>query len=191
VIAALVLAAGAARRFGAQKLVASVHGTPLVRASVERVLGVGPEFVIVVVGHDADQVRRALIGLPVEIVVNPRPDDGLSSSLRIGVEMLPSNAEAVLVALGDQPMDHDEIMPALVARFAMGSASIVAPRYLGVQGVPVLFARELFAELAALTGDVGARSVVVRDPSRVAYVDFDFPMPPDFDTPADVERHGG
>jgi molybdenum cofactor cytidylyltransferase len=187
-IVALVLAAGAARRFGAQKLVHPVGGVPLVRAAAERVVAAGPERTIVVVGHDADAVRRALTGIAVTIVENPHPEQGLSSSLRAGLSAVPSSAVAVLVALGDQPLDHDEIIPALVARFGGDGAAIVAPRYRGVQGVPVLFARRVFPELAALTGDRGAKSVVERDPSRVAYVDFDFPMPADVDTPADLER---
>ncbi|MGH7670878.1 MAG: nucleotidyltransferase family protein [Gemmatimonadaceae bacterium] len=186
-IVALVMAAGAARRFGTQKLVYPVRGEPLVRAAVDRVVAAGPEQTIVVVGHDSDAVRRALAGLPVTIVENPYPEQGLSSSLRAGLAMVPSNAVAVLVTLGDQPIDRDEVLPALVARFGGDDAPIVAPRYQGVQGLPVLFARSVFPELERLSGDRGARSVVERDPSRVAYVDFDFPMPPDIDTPADLK----
>ena len=186
-IAALVLAAGAARRFGSPKLVQPVRGEPLVRASVERVLAAGPERTIVVVGHGATAVRRALAGLDVQIVTNPRPDDGLSSSLRAGLAAVPSNAVAVLIALGDQPITHDEVIPALIARFGGNDVAIVAPKYRGDQGLPVVFSRAVFPELEALTGDRGARSVVEADPARVAYVEFDFPMPPDVDTPGDLE----
>lgn len=187
-IAALVLAAGASRRFGRQKLLEPVRGVPLVRASVERVLAAGPELTVVVVGHDAPAVRRALAGLDVTIVENRHPDQGLSSSLRAGLAVVPANAVAVLVALGDQPITHDGVIPALVSRFGGDDCAIVAPRYLGVQGLPVLFARSMFAELEAITGDQGARSVIRANPSRVAYVDYDFPMPPDVDTPQDLER---
>lgn len=186
-VTALVLAAGASRRFGSQKLVAPVHGVPLVRASVERVLAARPGKTVVVVGHDAAAVRAALDGLPVTIVENPEPGAGLSSSLRCGVAAVPADAAGAIVALGDQPIRRDEVIPALVDRFGYGTAAIVAPRYCGTQGVPVLFARRVFPELERLTGDRGARSVVERDPSRVAYVDFDFPMPHDVDTPADLD----
>jgi molybdenum cofactor cytidylyltransferase len=185
-IAAVVLAAGAGRRFGSQKLLHPVDGVPLVRVSVERVLAAGAEETIVVVGHDAAQVRRALSGAAVTVIENPDPEAGMSASLRVGIAAVPPQAVAAIVALGDQPLDHDEIIPSLVARFGIDDAPIVAPRYQGVQGVPVLFARSVFPELDALRGDQGARRVVARDPSRVAYVDFDFPMPADIDTPADV-----
>ncbi len=190
-IVALVLAAGAARRFGSQKLLEPLRGEPLVRASVDRVVAAGPEQTIVVVGRDGGAVRRALAGLPVTIVDNPDPDRGLSSSLRAGLALVPASAVALLVTLGDQPIDRDEIIPALVARFGGDDSAVVAPRYRGVQGLPVLFARAVFPELARLTGDRGARSVVERDPTRVAYVDFDFPMPADVDTPDDLERLAG
>ena len=186
-IAVIVLAAGAARRFGSQKLLHPLDGVPLVRASVERLLSAGPEQTIVVVGHDADGVRHALSGVAVTIVENPDPDRGMSSSLRAGLAAVSGRAVAVIVALGDQPLDRDEIVPSLVARFGGDDAAIVAPRYQGVQGVPVLFARPVFPELEALTGDEGARRVVMRDASRVVYVDFDFPMPADVDTPGDLK----
>ena len=192
-IVALVLAAGAARRFGSQKLLAPVGGEPLIRASVDRVVAAGPERTIVVVAPDGEgrAIRHALAGLAVTVVVNPHPERGLSSSLRAGLAAVPANALAVLVTLGDQPIDRDEILPALVARFGGDGLPIVAPRYKGVQGLPVLFARAVFPELEALAGDRGARSVVERDPARVAYVDFDFPMPPDVDTPGDLALLAG
>lgn len=187
-IVAIVLAAGAATRFGSQKLVQPVHGVPLVRASVDRVVSAGPERTVVVVGHDAAAVRNALTGTDVQIVVNPHPERGMSSSLRAGLDAVPSSAVAVLVALGDQPIVHDEVIPAIVARFGGDDSAIVAPRYRGVQGLPVLFSRAVFDELRVLTGDRGARSVVNANPSRVAFVDFDLPMPPDVDSPADLDR---
>jgi len=64
----------------------------------------------------------------------------------------------------------------------------VAPLYRGVQGNPVLFAAAVFPELRALTGDRGARSVVEKDPARVALVSFDLAMPADLDTFEDYER---
>ncbi len=187
-IAAIVLAAGAGRRFGSQKLVQLVDGEPLVRASVERVVGAGPELTIVVVGHEAAAVRRALSGLAVEIVTNPRPSDGMSSSLRAGLAVVPSSAVAVLIALGDQPIVHSSVIPGLMARFSSNDVAIVAPKYCGIQGLPVVFGRSVFGELDALTGDRGARSVIEADPARVAYVAFDHPMPPDVDTPEDLDR---
>ena len=185
-IAAIVLAAGAARRFGSQKLVAEMVGLPLVRLSVERVIAGTSNGVIVVLGHDADAVRSALAGLPVRFVYNPRPEEGLGTSLSAGVNALSPDTEAAIIALGDQPVVRRNVFPALIARFQQGGAGIVAPRYDGVQGTPVLFARAVFPELARLTGDRGARTVVERETSRVAFVDFPYGMPRDVDSPEDL-----
>ena len=81
-------------------------------------------------------------------------------------------------------------MPALLGAWRRTGKPIVAPVYRGVQGTPVLFAAEVFAELAALGGDAGARPVVAARPERVERVAFDLPMPPDVDTPEDLAALG-
>jgi molybdenum cofactor cytidylyltransferase len=96
---------------------------------------------------------------------------------------------AILIALGDQPLLDERIVPGIVRAFdpAVG-ARIVAPRYRGVRGNPVMFSRELTDELLGISGDQGARAVVERDPKRVLYVDFDLDAPIDVDTPDDTVR---
>jgi len=101
---------------------------------------------------------------------------------------LPAGTEAALIVLGDQPFLPGEIIPALVTARARTGKAIVAPRYRDGRGNPVLFTRQVFPELLGIAGDQGARSVVERDPDRVALVDFDFPMPPDLDTPEDYDN---
>jgi molybdenum cofactor cytidylyltransferase len=91
----------------------------------------------------------------------------------------------VLIALGDQPKTPDSVVPALLAAFARSGKPIVVPVFRGVQGTPVVFGRDVFPELAQLSGDVGARSVVEARPERVERVAFDLPMPRDVDTPED------
>lgn len=185
---AVVLAAGRASRFGDQKLVADYRGVPLVRRAVENVLASSVERVCVVVGYDADAVEEAVAGLGVSTVRTPEPDDGMSSSIRVGVEAA-SGAEAVLVVLGDQP----EVGPGIVNRVLEADpdrdADVVVPVYRGgVPANPVLFRSPVFPELLALEGDGGARSVVERTPDRVKRVAMDRPVPRDVDTRADLRR---
>jgi molybdenum cofactor cytidylyltransferase len=182
VIAGLVLAAGLSRRMGQPKLLLPLGGRPVIRWSVERVLeaGVGP--VIVVAGHERAAIEAVLSGLPVRVVANPEPEAGQGRSIAVGVAALPADSEAVLVALGDQPDVPREVVAALVAALRRGGAMVAAPVYREGQGTPVLFARRVFPELLALSGDRGARAVVERDPGRVALVALDLPMPPDVDT---------
>ena len=186
-IAAVVLAAGLARRMGRQKLLLNLQGEPVVRWAVERLVPhVGD--IVVVTGQDDAAIREALSGLNLRFAVNPSPQAGQGSSIAVGVAALPPWTQAALIALGDQPRVPDAVVPALLAARERAGKAIVAPVYRGAQGTPVLFTAQIFAELKALTGDAGARAVVTRHPERVERVSFDLPMPPDVDTPEDFAR---
>jgi len=187
VISALLLAAGSSRRFGAPKLLQSLNGRPVVRWSAEALVGVADELVVVTPPDDAP-LRRALDGLVARYVVNPRATDGMAGSLACGVASLAADVEAVLVALGDEPLLPRRCHERVVARFREGGADVVAATYGGVRGHPVLFSRAVFPEFRDLTGDNGARSVADRDPARLVLVDMDEPRPIDVDTPEDLAR---
>jgi molybdenum cofactor cytidylyltransferase len=187
VIAGIVLAAGFARRMGRQKLLLDLRGKPVVRWSVEAILPHAGD-VVVVTGQDDAAVRAALEGLPVRFALNPRPQAGQGSSIAVGMAALKPWTAAVLIALGDQPRLPEGVIPALVQAREETGRAIAVPVYRGIQGTPVLFAGEVFGELAALSGDTGARAVVQARPERVARVEVDAPMPLDVDTPEDYAR---
>jgi molybdenum cofactor cytidylyltransferase len=187
VIAGVVLAAGAARRFGSQKLLASIGGVPLVRRSVEALHDTSLDEIIVVLGSDASAMAAALAGLPVRTVTNAEYAAGMSTSLRAGLDALEPHTDAALIALADQPGVDARIVDKLVERYRAARAPIVAPLYRGgVRGNPVLFDQSIFAELRTVTADEGGRSVVARDPTRVALVEIDLEMPRDVDRPEDI-----
>jgi molybdenum cofactor cytidylyltransferase len=186
-IAAIVLAAGFARRMGRQKLLLDLRGKPVVRWSVEAILPhVGDT--VVVTGQDDEAVRAALGGLAVRFAVNPRPRDGQGSSIAIGAGALKPWTAAALIALGDQPRLPEGLIARLLNERERSGKAIVAPVYRGTQGTPVLFSSDVFNELRALGGDAGARAIVQARPERVARVPIDAPMPPDVDTPEDFAR---
>jgi molybdenum cofactor cytidylyltransferase len=198
-IAGVLLAAGSARRFdGVQKLLAPVThvggNVPLVRLAALGLVEAGLERIIVVTGHDAGKVQDALAGLDVRFVFNAAHAAGMSGSLRAGVEEVGRqwpDTTSLLIALGDQPLLGSGVIQELTKRFGVvteraSPVKIVAPRYRGEAGTPVLFSTEVVPELLRITGDRGARSVVDRDAARIAYVDFAHPAPPDVDSAADL-----
>lgn len=200
-IVGVLLAAGSARRFGAQKLLASIaretdgESAPVVRLSAERLLAAGLGKTIVVLGSEHEAVRAVLRDLPVSFVVNEHYAEGLSTSMKCGVSAalaLGDEVEAVAIALGDQPTIGPHVLPALAERFVrdagdgIGYRIIVGPRFRGVRGNPVIIGRGILPELLEVTGDQGARDVIARNASSIRLVDFDEPMPLDVDTPADL-----
>ena len=185
-IAGVVLAAGKSVRFEGTKLLANIGEVPLVRIVVDHVLR-AVDHVVVVLGHDADRVGAALTGLPVTMVNNARYAEGMGTSVGVGVASLPAEIDAVLVALGDQPVGVD-VINSLITEYQQGGYPIVAPVYNGVRGNPVIFDRRFFPELMALSGDRGARDLIDRHTDVLAAVPFAFAPPVDIDTQEDLQK---
>ncbi|HSQ31583.1 MAG TPA: nucleotidyltransferase family protein [Gemmatimonadaceae bacterium] len=185
-IAGLLLAAGGARRFGSQKLVAKVGGVPIVRRAAEA-LASGVDELVVVTGSDGVVVRDALAGLNLRCVENAEWAAGLSTSLRAGILALDGEASAAVIALGDQPGLDPELVRTVTDTWRATGKPIVAVRYHGARGHPVLLDRAVFGEASEVRGDMGARMLIERDATRVAYVDVEADAPRDVDTPVDLE----
>jgi molybdenum cofactor cytidylyltransferase len=164
-----------------------VHGEPLIRHTLQRVLASSLDEVILVVGHEADEVRDTVADLPVKCVFNPDAAAGQSTSVRAGLAALSSDVEAAVFILGDQPGIDPAVIDALVAAWRTSGAAVAAPRYQDRMGNPVLFDRRVFPELAALEGDTGARPVVRahHDSGDLHVVPVPGHAPPDVDTEAD------
>ncbi len=184
-IAAIVLAAGRSTRMGeANKLLMDLHGTPMIARTVAATASVASP-VIVVTGHDADAVTRALRDARVTIVHNPRYADGMATSLKAGLMALPSNADGVLVCLGDMPAVTSAAIGQLVAAFnPVEGRAIIVPTYQGKRGNPVLFARAFVDEMRAAEGDAGARALLSQHADAVYEVETDAGVLADADTPA-------
>jgi molybdenum cofactor cytidylyltransferase len=191
---ALVLAAGAASRFGGGKLVVDWRGAPLVTWAVRAALAAQVDQATVVLGAEADQVQRALT----QVVVDDRLrlvealdwDQGQSASLRAGVRALPADARAVAVFLGDMPSVDPAMADRLLDAVLAGApaARLRSPRG---PAHPAAFSAEVFPDLLALTGDQGARSLFDRLGAAVAVFETDHPGATlDIDTPGDLVLAG-
>jgi molybdenum cofactor cytidylyltransferase len=163
-IAAVILAAGRSTRMGGpNKLLAEIGGRPLVRIAAEEALASRARPVIVVTGHQREQVEAALEGLDVVIIHNPNFADGLSTSLKAGLAAVPEEAHGAVVCLGDMPQVRSALIDRLIAAFdPERGALVVVPTIGGKRGNPVVWSRRFFPELMALDGDVGARHLIAR-----------------------------
>ncbi|MFT3808735.1 MAG: molybdopterin-binding/glycosyltransferase family 2 protein [Micropepsaceae bacterium] len=186
-IAAIVLAAGRGQRMGATKQLARIGAQPMVRRTAESVRAAQVEQVVVVTGHEAEDVGAALRGLDVTIVRNPAFAEGLSTSLRAGLEALPPHCDAALIALGDMPAVSAADIDRLIAAFDPAEGrSIVVPIHQGKRGNPVLWSSAYFPEMTALTGDAGARRLLTDYAEAVVEVELGPSVLTDIDTPADL-----
>lgn len=186
-VSAVLLAAGAARRMrGADKLLEVIDGVPLIRRAAQALLASRADETLVVLGPGQDGRRAALSGLPLRLVENRTPAEGMASSVRAALAALAPEADAAILALADMPEIGPAHLDRLIAAFdpAEGRAICRAATQDGRPGHPVLFGRRFFETLARLEGDRGAREVLeehadlvelVPTPGRAAIVDLDDP----------------
>ena len=188
-ISAIILAAGASTRFGQPKQLLDWGGVPLLAHVAGVALDAGLAPVIVVLGCQAEAARAAMGTRPVQTVMNWRWEEGLSTSVRAGLTALPPETQAVILMQCDQPLVTTDLLRRIVARFEETGAAIVHPTHAGQRGTPTLFARCLFPELAAVSGDKGGRTVIARHADEIATFEVANPDAlADIDTPADYER---
>ncbi len=170
-VAALVMAAGKSSRMGQFKLLMPIDGTPMIASTVDALLASSVTDVIVVTGRDADGVRAALGDRPVRLVHNPDFADGLSTSLKTGLSALPADADAFLVALGDMPKVTAGDIDRLIAAYDPDEGRLICvPAFDGRSGNPILWDRRFIEAMQGLTGDSGARSLMLRHGEAVVEV---------------------
>jgi CTP:molybdopterin cytidylyltransferase MocA len=182
---AIVLAAGASTRFGSPKQLVRIAGRPLLHTAVTRASEVTGSALIVVLGCGAAELGALLKHSPGSVVINQDWREGLASSIRAGIARLPLTCAGALLLLADQPAVSTDDLKRLAGTWRKQPQYIAAALYAGTVGVPAIFPRSLFPELAQLRGDAGARILLRRNAARVVRV----PMPSaaiDVDTPEDL-----
>jgi CTP:molybdopterin cytidylyltransferase MocA len=191
--AAVVLAAGAGSRFGGDKLLAKLAGRSLLDHVLGTIRDAGLQETIVVMGPAAAELEAIAMARDARVVHNPRPEDGLSSSVRIGLAALTGTGpadtlDAALVLLGDQPRTSIAMIRALLAADVPEGRSIVIPRYAGGGGAnPALLLRSAWPLAAELQGDRGFGPLIHDHPELVVEVELPGDNP-DVDTPTDLAR---
>ncbi len=172
-ISAIVLAAGESTRMGFPKLLLQVEGKSLLQHVIDNALQSKAGEVIAVLGAEATKLRRELEQRQVQIIENASYKEGLSTSLKVGLQAVSPQAQAVLVLLGDQPLVSHDIIDALIDKYEASGSIMVAPVYSGRRGNPVLFDSSLIPELISVTGDKGGREIIEKHLDQLATIDFE------------------
>ena len=172
-ISAIVLAAGESTRMGSPKLLLPIEGKSLLQHVIDNALQSKVSEVIVVLGADATKLRREIKQSQVQIIENTSFKEGLSSSLKVGLQAISPQAQAVLILLADQPLVSHAVIDALIDKYEESGSIIVAPVYNGKRGNPVLFDSSLIPELLRVTGDKGGREIIEKHLAQLATVDFE------------------
>ncbi len=185
-IRGILLAAGASTRMGRDKLLLPWRGSTVLATTLAAWSAVAElESILLVRRGDEpwDQWPR------VRVIANRDADEGMGSSLRVGVQALPLDTEAAVVGLADMPEVATSTIRTLIEAWRpLGPGGIVAPLHEGKRGHPVVFGAAYFPALRALRGDQGARSILQENGGKLSLVAVDDPgVLVDLDTPADVE----
>ena len=190
IVAAVILAAGGSTRFGRPKQLLTWNHKPLIAQAADVAWSAGLDPVIVVVGAYADTVIPVMAARPVCIVRNYRWQEGMSSSLHVGIAALPPDVDAAIFMPIDQPLITPRLLQMYVHHWQETCAGILVPQTTeGQHGSPVLFSQRYFEELAGLSGDVGGRALFAQHNDDIAHLPIsDSAWMTDIDTPATYEQ---
>ena len=192
-LAAIILAAGGSRRLGRPKQLLEYQGETLLNRAIRSAYEAGASPVIPILGSDYGTIRASVQDHRSILVDNQRWRQGMASSIQEGMRALrlcAPDAAGVLLMACDQPRLTTELLRALMAAFhASDEKAIVASAYAVAHGIPAVFPREKFAELRALVGDKGARSIIDQAQGSVVEVEF-AGGDVDIDSPDDLAQLG-
>lgn len=159
-ISAILLAAGKSTRMGKPKQLMPFGESTILEQTVDNFLGSEVGEVIVVIGHKAEEVREILAAKPVKLVVNPDYEQGMSTSIIIGLKAVDNQAEAIMLALGDQPLIDSRTINQVIDEFDKQGKGVAVPTYQGKRGHPVIFDMKYKGELLKISGDIGGKEII-------------------------------
>ena len=188
-VAGIVLAAGTGSRMGCTKQLLPWEGTTLLGRVLDHARAADLDHRILVLGHDADRIQNQVDTSNFRVVINADYSQGQSTSLKAGLDVVPTGSQAALFILGDQPLVGPEILNVLIRAWKEGTPGIQIPAHRGRRGTPVMIRRDLFRACCALTGDTGARALFKSHRDQIRFMELSRPeITMDIDTRQDLEQ---
>ncbi len=174
--AIIILAAGASSRMGAPKQLLLVDGKTLIKRICETAIDTPCHPIVTVLGANRNLIRKETERMPITVIDNPQWENGISSSIKMGLAgayMTEKAIEAAIFLTVDMPYVSAELINKMIEKAESDEKiEIVACKYDNQIGIPVLFKRNLFTDLLELTGDEGAKKIVMKNQDKTALIDF-------------------
>lgn len=189
-IGIIILAAGESKRMGLPKQLLNIEGVSLIRRTAEVALATDCYPVVLVIGAHKAQLAHEIIDLPLTVIDNQMWHEGMASSVKMGLAglyMTYKDVEAVIMLVCDQPYISVSLLERMIEIYRTKKPPIVACKYEDQVGVPALFDRKLFEELLSLTGDKGAKPVLMNHLDEAYLLTFEAGSI-DLDTPEDYKN---
>ena len=177
-ISAVILAAGESRRMGKQnKLLLPIGGEALLVKLVASVCASDVGQVLVVIGHEAEKIRRELNEFPLNFVYNPNFSEGMTTSIKYGVKVVSHECDGLLICLGDMPFINTSEINKLIHAYAKnrikGEGLIVVPVFKRQRGNPVLFSIEFRNDILEHKIESGCKEVIMKNSDSVMEIEMD------------------
>ena len=189
-ISALILAAGMSKRFRNNKLITPIMGKPMIKWTVEAAVNSMVDEVIVILGFEAEKVRKVIDDLPCKIIVNENYLDGMSSTVKFGVKYVMNYSEAVVIIPGDCPFIGSNSINLVINAYRETRAPIIIATFKGRRGHPILISHELFPEVLKISEETyGLKQLIRKYEDKILHVEAStIGVLIDIDSPDDIDR---
>ena len=166
-ISAILLAAGQSKRMGNEnKLTKKIQDVPLIKHSVKNILASSINELIIVLGHQKEIIEKLIDkNEKIKFVFNKNFENGMASSIKVGLNNLSEKTETFFICLGDMPIIGHDIYNQLIK--SKGNKEIIVPTYKGQQGNPVLFNKSMKEKIMSITGDTGAKQILELNKDKI------------------------
>lgn len=169
----IILAAGESKRMGMAKMLLPFGGKTIIETVIDSALHAKVDEIMVVTGAHESKIEGIIKPLPVKVVFNPSYKKGMLSSVQAGFKALPTDAEAALILLGDQPSIQSAVIDAVVEEYKKTRKRLIVPVHAGARGHPLLIDMRYRKEIQHLDHEVGLKELLQKHPQDVHELKFE------------------